>query len=832
MKKLSAALFLVCLSIIVNGQISTRNFKEIQKKFYAEFEHLKKQHTIQKEKTDKLLQRFHRWEYLLKSRTFPSGIMPDGDIQWREWQRYQNGHASEFDDLTTQPKWQQVGKNIVPAYGGGAGRVNVIRIHPADTNIIYIGSAGGGVWKSTDGGNSWSTTTDKYPVTSIADIAIDATNGNNIYVATGDGAGYEVGDDFWGGVYTAGILRSTDGGTTWMQVGREIPQDSRSIIQRLIINPSHPNILLVATRHGIYQTTNSDTSWKKVLTHHCYDMEWNTSNPNVVYAGGDDVLYRSKDAGATWEVLASGFGVGRMSIEVSASNPRVIYVLTGSTFYRSGDGGKTWKLKSYPTTYFYGYYDLILSCAAANSDYLVAGGFSTVESTDGGNSWTEIDYPFYGAPNYVHVDKHAATFYPTGTKKILLGSDGGVFKTGNGGDIWSDISNGLMIAQIYRLGTTPQNVNLVTSGWQDNGINKWDGTDWTCLLYFADGMETAIDYTNQKTIYGCFQYGLLNRSDDGGNSWTYGISPTYGDWVTPFVIDPVLHKRLYFGSFNLYKSENRGNNWSAVNNVMFGTYAQAIAVAPSNNNIVYAASLDKMYKVNILRDKATVVTSGLPVDKAGINYIAVSGNNPDKVWVALSGYSDGNKVFRSLNGGTSWTNISGTLPNLPVNTIVYQNNCGHDRLFAGTDIGVYYIDNTLTDWKYYGKNLPNVMVHELEINYTSNKLVAATYGRGIWQIDIPTASQEVIAKQVTTPELKVNLFPNPTAGLLNIHVINAPADVVVTVYTPTGEPIIRQYDAKAAKTIKIDLSTQPSGNYICHLKSGEATATKIIQLNK
>jgi len=827
MKKLSATLFVVCFSVTALCQITTRNFNNIRKNFYAEFDRLEMQGKIEKEEKngDGLMAQFHRWEYLMKSRTFPSGNIPDGYIQWREWQRYQSTHVGEFDRLATQPEWQQVGTNVVPAYGGGAGRVNVVRLHPVDTNIIYIGAASGGVWKSTDGGHSWSTTTDKYPVTSIADIAIDATNGDNIYVATGDGAGYEVAnDDFWGGVYTAGILRSTDGGVTWAQVGKKIPQAFRTIIQRLIINPSNANLLLAATREGIYRTTNAGISWEKVLSHHCYDMEWNASNSNIVYAGGDNVLYISIDAGATWHTLASDFGTGRMSIEVSASDPQVIYVLTGSTFYRSGDGGQTWKLKSYPSTFFYGYYDLVLSCAAANSDYVVAGGFTSVKSTDGGNSWTEIDN------GYVHVDKHAAIFYPSSTGKIILGTDGGIFKTNNGGDTWSDLSNGLMIAQVYRLGTTPQNIDLVTSGWQDNGLNKWNGNNWKCVL-FGDGMETAIDYTNQRTIYGCTQYGVLSRSDNGGLFWTY-IAPAYGDWITPFVIDPVVNTRLYYGSFGLYKTENRGNSWSSITGVMFSDYAQAIAVAPSNNNVVYSAALAKIYRTNISTGHSKVITTGLPVDQAGINYIAVSGNNPDKVWVALAGYSEGNKVYRTTSGGSSWTNVSGSLPNLPVNTIVYQNNSDQDRVFVGTDIGVYYIDNTLTDWKYYGKHLPHVMVHELEINYTSNKLVAATYGRGLWQVDIPLTEQKQYVKNDAV-ELKTIVFPNPATDVVNIQVQDAGADVLLSVYKLTGEKIgSYRYNAETAKAIKINLGDQPFGDYIIHLQSGKATATKTIQLIK
>ncbi|MFN8270816.1 MAG: T9SS type A sorting domain-containing protein [Chitinophagaceae bacterium] len=771
---------------------------------------------------------------MMKTRTLPGGNLPPANIQWTEWQKYQSTHAEQFASLAAQPKWQQVGTNTVPSLGGGAGRVNVVRFDPVNTNTMYAGTAGGGVWKSTDAGSSWTALGDNYPVTSIADIAIDATDGNNIYVATGDGAGYELGTDFWGGVYTAGILRSTDGGATWFVSGKILPQDYIDIIQRLIINPSNNKVLLAATRLGIYRSIDGGSKWKLVLSSHCYDMEWNTADPKTVYAGGDGNLYKSIDGGSTWNYLRTGAGAGRMSIEVSKQNSSVIYILTSSSFQKTTDGGTSWTTQTYPSgAGFYGYYDLMLSCSDANSNYLIAGGLNTVKSTNGGASWSYVDNSSYTAPNYVHADKHAGIFFPGSTTSFVVGTDGGIFKTVNGGSNWTDLSNGLMIAQIYRIGTTPQNPNLVTSGWQDNGCNKWDGTSWK-HIFGADGMETAIDYSNQNTIYESYQYGALNRSLDGGSSWTY-IAPSSGDWITPFIIDPIVNTRLYYGTNALYKSDNRGTSWTAVAGVNFNSgYGSAIAVAPSNNNIVYAASLYQIFRADISNNTAKNITGTLPVGGSGINYIATSNTDPNKLWVAMAGYQKGNKVFSSTDGGTTWTNVSGTLPNLPVNTIVYQNG-SNDKLFIGTDIGVYTIDNSVGDWIYFSKALPNVLVHELEINYGSNKLVAATYGRGIWQIDLPALAQPITlsSEKARPAELKANVFPNPSTGIVNIKVLGAKQPVSIDVYKLTGEMVASFVnDAVSASSIKLNISNQPFGNYILKIKSGESTTSKTVQLVK
>lgn len=846
--------FSTLLCVFSNAQNtlnSPRNFYQIQKQFYSRYTQLEKRGSVEKkevgEKEDGLITKFHRWEYLMRSRTFPSGNLPDGNIQWNEWQKFMESNAAGFAARTAaQPVWQQVGSNTVPSQGGGIGRVNVVRIDPNNTNTIYIGSAGGGVWKTTNGGTTWSCLSDNFPVTSISDIAIDATNPNNIYVATGDEDGYEAtwqsDNDFWGGVYTAGILRSMDGGTTWERVSMRVAQSNNELVQRMLINPVNNKVLLAASRRGIFRTVTGGKAWENVLPAHCHDMEWKPGSPNVVYAGGNGVLYRSKDAGATWKILKSGLGGGRMTIEVSEASPLVIYSLSETgTFYKSSDGGATWVAKSYPyAAGFYGYYDLTLGCSQADADVLIAGGLNTAKSINGGTSWTTIDnWSSYTSPNYVHADKHAAVFFPGSTTNALVGCDGGIFKTTNGGTSWTDLSNGLMLAQIYRVGITPQNPDLVTSGWQDNGCNKWDGTNWT-RIYGADGMGTEIDYTNENTIYESYQYGSLQRSYNGGATWSY-IAPSGGAWVTPFIIDPVISSRLYYASFSLYKSNNQGTSWSTVPGVSLGDYGTAIAVAPSNNNIVYAASLGKMYRADISAGTAYNITAGLPVSQAGINYIAVNNQDENQVFVALSGYSAGNKVFYTPNGGATWQNISGNLFNLPVNTIVYQNNSG--IVYIGTDIGVFYLDNTSANWQSYGSGLPNVMVHELKINYGSNKLVAGTYGRGIWQVDLVSPSRPVTrtvavenVKEKIQPAgevLKVNIAPNPTSGKLNIQVQNATADVSVEVYRLSGDKILTyNFSKEDASSMQINLRGQITGNYVLHIRSGEAIVTREITLTK
>ncbi|HUM47038.1 MAG TPA: T9SS type A sorting domain-containing protein, partial [Chitinophagales bacterium] len=335
---------------------------------------------------------------------------------------------------------------------------------------------------------------------------------------------------------------------------------------------------------------------------------------------------------------------------------------------------------------------------------------------------------------------------------------------------WTDLSNGLSISQIYRLSSSVTNPDIIYSGWQDNGSNRWNGTSWN-QVFGADGMQPLVDYTNENIVYICYQYGALHKSTDGGENFQ-SVAPGSGGWITPYAMDPVNHNILYYGANSVYKTTNGASNWTTAGSNLFSSLpCNAITIAPSNPNYVYAASLDKMFVSTTGGNPWTNITAGLPVTTSGINYIAVDNTDPLNVWVAISGYVGGSKVFHSVNGGTSWTNVSGSLPNVPVNCIVYEPD-SQDGVYIGTDIGVFYRDNTLADWVPYNAGLPNVMVHHLEINPTTGKLLAATYGRGIWESDLYytvqftndigtlsiTAPSNEVCSSVVNPVIKVKNY--------------------------------------------------------------------------
>jgi photosystem II stability/assembly factor-like uncharacterized protein len=735
-----------------SGQPAKRNLHQIREAFYQslgisdqDLEAYRQQSSSQKkgekENTDGILSQFHRWEWLMLTRVDKQGNLPDPAIAAREFSKYKSQHPQFFDGTLRDIMWEPVGTADVPSEGGGAGRTNVLEFDPANSNIMYVGAAGGGVWKTTDAGVTWTSITDGFPNSGVADIAISKQNSNTIYVATGDGYGYEAtwqaDNDFWGGVYSSGIMKSTDGGLTWNTTGLSYEQDHLEIVQRVVVNPENDQIVLAATRGGIYYSDDAGVTFTKVSEVHCYDFAFKPDDANTVYSGGEKNILQSTDAGLTWTSIHDGMDNGRLSIETTAANPQVIYAFSeGGKFKKSSDGGITWDSKSKPNskTSFYGYYDTDFGVSDVDENALIAGGLEIVMSNNGADSWTNVSsWDAWDEDYYVHADGKCSEFLPGSATTAFSTNDGGIFITYDFGETWKDLSNGLRIAQIYRLGTSLSNPDKVISGWQDNGSNLWDGTSWR-RVYGADGMEAAIDPINENILYEETQYGGLNKSTDNGFNWQ-NISPSGGDWVTPYIIDPVDNNTLYYGgSSSLYKSTNAGQSWDNVEG-NWGGALFAIAVAPGNNQYVYAASLTKIKRSSDGGNSWTDVTAGLPLGDVGLNYIAVDNNDPENVFVALSAYSAGEKVYQSTDAGATWSNISGTLPNIPVNTIVYHPD-SQNGVYIGTDLGVFYRDNTLADWIPFMNGLPNVMVHELEINNTSAKLVAATYGRGIWQSDL------------------------------------------------------------------------------------------------
>ena len=750
----------------------TTNFYEVQKSFEEEWRVIERPYP-----KGKGFMAYKRWEWYNEPRVYPSGKrIPTNAIQLAK----QENPAMFPPPSGASGLWTYIGNNAVPGGGGGAGRVNAVRPQPGSSTIFYACAPAGGLWKTTDSGVTWSVVnTDYLDAIGATDVAIDPSNNNILYLATGDG---DAGD-----TYAIGILKSTDGGATWSTTGLNWNVTQGRMISRLLIHPTNSSILLAATSLGIYKSINAGVSWVLTSAGSFKDMEFKPGDPTVVYASGTTFI-KSSDTGDNFTAITSGLpasNVGRLSIAVSAANAATVYVLaaknTDSGFlgiYKSTNSGVGFtSMATTPNLLGWnanggdaggqGWYDLAIECSGTDANTLWVGGVNIWKSTNGGTTWAcNAHWTGSGGLPYVHADVHCLTWVPT-NNSLYVGCDGGVFRTTDNGGTYSDVSSNLQISQQYKLGIAQLNGNKILTGWQDNGSNLKNGTAHSQVLG-GDGMECIIARTNDNIMYGEIYYGAIYKSTNNGgtfnpivNSGGTGVNAD-GAWVTPYAMG-ATDNDLYVGKSTIYKSSNAGTSFTAMGT--FGTgVVNAFAVSSSNANVIYASKGSALYKTS--NANAFSALTGLP--SLYITSIAVSSTNENKVWVTFSGYTSGSKVYYSADGGATWTNISGSLPNIPSNTIVYHNT-GSDALYVGTDAGVYYRDNTLADWIPYMNGLPNVVVDELEIHAGLNTITAATFGRGTWRAPLYTQPNlDLSVVSITSPNGNFcSTDVTPTIALMN-----------------------------------------------------------------
>jgi photosystem II stability/assembly factor-like uncharacterized protein len=761
---------------------------------------------------------FKRWEWFMEQRVYPTGEYFNPMAAWAEFEKFLKTQDENHEK--NNGNWTSLGpSNWIDGAGwnAGNGRINVVVQDPVNANTIYVGAASGGLWRSTNGGTSWTNLTDNQAVLGVSGIAIDPTNPNIIYIGTGDGDGSDT--------YSIGVLKSTDGGATWNTTGLNWTVTQSRVIRKILMHPTDPLTLFAATSNGTYRTTNGGTSWTQVQSGiSVQDVEFKPGDPSIVYTCTDQ-FYRSTNGGASFTLVTTGLptaaNINRFKIAVSPHQPDWVYVVGGkqsnSTFegiYRSTDSGQSFTVGT-NTPNMFGYatnggdtsgqswYDMAITVNPANANEVYIAGINVWKSTDGGTNFTIMtQWQFPNSIGYVHADVHDLAFYGN---NLYCGSDGGVFISTNLGEDWTNLTNGITIMQFYDIAVTPQNANLVLGGSQDNGTNRYNGsTTWTHVIG-ADGMNAIIDPTNQNILYGAIQNGDIRKSTNGGSSFFQIIDPTdfageSGNWVTPYALDPNTPATIYVGYEEIYKSVNGGTSWTVLGSVGNATTTRNLEIAPSNTSTIYITKGSLIYKTTNGGTSWTSVSTGLP--NLTITDIAIDPANANRLWITMSGFTAGSKVYQSVNGGTSWTNISGNLPNLPANCIAIRPNT-NDILYAGMDVAIYTKDATQTNWTLCNTGLPNVIVEEIEINNAVNKIYIGSYGRGAWVMDLPTTP---LCTSLTNPANGATNVPvttsltwaassgNPTGYRLNVGTTPGGTNILnnfdvgnVTTYDPPGD---------------------------------------------
>jgi photosystem II stability/assembly factor-like uncharacterized protein len=700
------------------------------------------------------------------------------------------GTATTLAAAATGTTWLNIGPTKADVEKNGSSSLNVsdsgrptgIVFDPSNNNVIYVSFAGGGLWKTADGGTTWAPLTENIGTLSAGTVAMDPNNSATLYLGLGDafdGTGI-------------GLVKTTDGGATW---SNPVYLGDSTVINAIQVAPSNSNIVLAATNKGVFRTTDAGANWSSVTlptgqsaVPYAWTIAWTggtsfavsvEANSAATSGTTDGQVLVSSDNGATWTKatgLTNTSGIGRTTIAAAPSNRNILYAMAAipnstsssdlSDIFKSTNGGLTWTAlgasgKRYKNTNResstvktllngQGWYNQSIQVDPTNPNTVYFGGsLLMAKSTDGGSTYNQISnwLAQYSLP-YVHADFHAAAMQ-NGT--LIVGTDGGLFKTTNGGTTWSAALNvGLTTHLIYSVGSSPANVNAVIGGFQDNGTRVRSGSTTTYNQYIGgDGFGSAIHRTNANTMLGSLYYTRIYKSTDGGLTFasaSSGITESNNSSSAPFntgivVWDGSSADTVFtWSNTKVYKSTNFAGTWAALGTTGLPTtsfYIRGAGVAKSNVNMLGIVASGGRVFLSSNGGTSWTTPAALPNNGLSLSQIAFDPINPNTVYVSsVAADFTKNHLWKSADFGATWTAIDGGgLPSgVPVNTIKVDPN-STSTLYAGTHLGVYRSIDGGSTWARFGNGMPLVNVDDVYISADSTMVRAASFGRGFWQLN-------------------------------------------------------------------------------------------------
>jgi photosystem II stability/assembly factor-like uncharacterized protein len=708
-------------------------------------------------------------------------------------------HASESIRSAT---WENAGPYNV------GGRITDIAIHPSQPNTVYLGAASGGILKTTDGGTNWQNVFASAPVISIGALAISPGNPDVLWAGTGEANSSSF--SFIGN----GIYKSTDGGNTWVHKGLE----QTAYFGRIVVDYSNNNRVFAAatgtlftpnTERGIFRSTNGGDTWERILyvsdSTSGIDLVQHPSNPDILYAamwermrgllyrrsyGPTSGIFKSTDGGDTWSPVNTGLpaegNMGRIGLAIANNNPDRLYAFVDmnnfgtptAKVFRSDNGALTWESTNdwdlAGMNSNFGWYFGQIRVDPLNDNRIYVLGVDMFRSDDGGNSYIQI--AGYYNIDQVYVDHHAHYTDPA-SGKIWHGCDGGLYTSMDFGNTWTKTNN-LPLTQFYAIEVDYQLPHRIYGGTQDNNTigTRTGAVDGWDRILGGDGFYVKVDPTNSNVIYAEYQWGNLHKSTDGGYNFYYIANYWSGErtnWSSPLAMSQDNTQTLYFGTYRVWKTINGGNSWTPVSGDLTRGLAGSgystlttLAVSPLNSAKVMAGSDDG--RVHISPDYGntwTDVTQGLP--NRWITRVAFDAFDENTVYVTVSGFRWDEPhpyVFRSMDLGQNWEPIQANLPELPVNVIV-QDPGKQGRLIVGTDAGIFYTENNGQEWMSLQAGMPQVPVTDLKIHHPTRTLIAGTYGCSAWKLDLGLLTGIGNQQHQGSNGLVIEpVFPNPIGG--------------------------------------------------------------------
>ena len=786
---------------------------------------------------------YKRWEYNALRMQDENGFLKSSTYYINELERYNSeiNNSSKLSRASLVSNWEQLGPtswNQTSGWNPGVGRITSIAIDTKDADHIIVGSPGGGVWKTTDSGANWSVLTDNLSNIRVFALAIDPVN-SSVY--------------YWGS--TSGVIyKSTDAGSTWNQLA----DTGNGTVNKILINPNDPNKMFCSSQyHGVLKSTDGGVNWDSIHSdsNTGFDVEFKPGDLSVVYASGNN-FFKSTDSGQTFSKItnnvvsgAKSFNSGPKMIGVSAAKPEVVYLLEASGsvfggFHKSTDSGDNFTKLNHASKNYFGYsstaddssgqaprdMDIVVNSNDENDVHIA--GILSWRSTDGGVSFniTSQWIPQTAAGEnigYCHADIDIMIYQ---NNKLYIGSDGGIFVANNpltvNSTYYTDLTPGLGIRQFYRIGTSQTNPVIVSGGAQDNGTSVYRADKTWVDWLGADGMESFVDHSDSNILYGTSQFGSLYKSFNQGQSRIGIPSPNNksGNWITPFEQDPTDSNTIYSGYDKIYKSTNGGENlssggqsWVSISQD-FGSNVNHFKIAPSDNDVIYVAVGSNMYKTTSGGGSLIALWSSVSGFSGSINSIAIHPTDPNKLAIATN---SSEKVYISTDGGSSWTAIRHDLLSFAALAVVWDTTYNEDILYIGMNYGVYYLRENTTSWTAYTTGLPNVSISELEVNFADKKLYSATYGRGLWSVDLfdPTTSG---LDDFKISDLEVS--PNPSTGVFSLD-WKLNKLVTIKIFDTLGKLVFYEKNRDLSQNSEIELQA-PNGLYFLKVNTSQSEITK------
>lgn len=705
-----------------------------------------------------------RRDWFISQRMYPFNKLPAG-ARRKAWEKRADSEPGDAPNALL-PRWRQIGPAPTSSYfpsnwGSTSGRINAVAVSPSTPNIVLIGGATGGVWRSTDGGATFNPTSDDQVDLAVGSIAFAPGDGSVVYAGMGDKAG---------GYLGTGVLRSNDGGQTWRRINNDsLP--SQGIISKIEVDRNDPNRVYLAQLQsgssGFWVSNDGGVNWTKTLSGTANDLVVHPTEANTLYVamqrsegstGATGGVFKSIDKGQTWAriYISPSSYTSNIKIAVTPASPQKVYVLVGNAVGNtarleiSGDEGGSWvnRGSKFDTGQFS--YNCYLYVHPTDPDTIFVGTRDLWRSTDGGLNYTNLTNNFSVSGAYdprqskSHPDQHSFYISPTNPNLMYIANDGGLWKSIDNANSFQSLNASLSLTMFTSIDLHPTDGSKTYGGTQDNGTQKRTGNSAWHEFSTGDGGQTVVDAIDPSIVFTTYTGHTMSRYVNNGETFSarIGSASIFANdrvaFYPPFVGNGV-DSTLYFGTNRLYISTNRGVTWTAPAgslDLADGGTLSAIGVSRSNTNVIYTGgSTGSVMRSGDRGATWSAVRNGLPGNF--VTSITVSSDDPNTVYLTVSGFGSGH-VFKTTNGGTDWTDISGNLPDIPTNTLVIDPR-NPNILYVGTDIGVFRSITGGNAWGTFNQGMPPTIVTELDVN-ANGLMQAATYGRGAYEIELYSIS--------------------------------------------------------------------------------------------